>query len=352
MRTRCAAPGCDVRHLRLWSGLPTLLCLACSAAPPPAPRGSLLYVSEVTGSPVVHHVGADGTHDVAIDACPAVAYPGPADPRGELVLVLCASGPTEVAHMEQLRVVPLAGGPAVDLGPAARTVRNPVWSPDGARVVFESDVASFRDLYRVNRDGTGLTRLTDSPAGNYEPSFDPEGARLAFVSSRDGNAEVYTMAVDGSAVERRTTEAADDMRPAWSPDGKTLAFLSMRGGTQRVWRADLAGGEARPLLPAGTESHADLAWAPDSSALAVTVLAGPKVKRVDVVRLDGTVESSFGAPDQVSWADWSPDGAWLALSVDGPDGVDIVLATRDGKTRRRLTTAPGADWLPRWMPLR
>jgi Tol biopolymer transport system component len=330
----------------------SLSALSCASAPPvvPAPTGALLYAADGEGGdPTVHRVNADGRQDAALTVCRSAGFPGPADPRGELALVVCASGMAEVAHLEQLRVVPLAGGPAIDLGPPARTVRNPTWAPDGGWIVFESDVASFRDLYRVSRDGAELKRLTDEPAGNFEPSVDPTGSRLAFISSRDGNAEVYTSGVDGGELVRVTNDPADDMRPAWSPDGKTLAFLSMRGGAQRVWRVGADGVDPKPLVAAGVEVHTELAWAPDGSAIAVTVAPGPKQTRVDVVRLDGTVEASFGAPDKVSYPAWSADSAWLALSVDGSDGADVVIATRDGKTRKRVTTAKGADWLPRWL---
>lgn len=327
-----------------------LLSTACSWSTTPEPRGALLYVSERTGNPVVHRMRADGSGDEALTVCPAGGFPGPADPRGEAALIICSVGEVEAEHAEQLRLVPLGGGAPIDLGPPARMVRNPAWTRDGSAIAYESDHQSFRDLYRVGRDGQGLERLTDHPAGNYEPSFDPAARQIVFVSSRDGNAEVYTMGADGSTPARRTVADGDDMRPLWSPDGKHIAFLSMRDGGKRLWVMNADGSEQRAVLPPGPEVHEDLLWAPDSSALAVTVLSGPGQVAVQVIRPDGTLERTFGAPDKVSFPDWSPDSQWLALSVDGADGAEVVLASRDGSARRRLTSAQGADWLPRWLP--
>jgi hypothetical protein len=44
------------------------------------------------------------------------------------------------------------------------------------------------------------------------------GARIAFHSKRDGNYEIYVMNTDGSGVVRITDHPADDYNPSWFPD--------------------------------------------------------------------------------------------------------------------------------------
>src|SRR5437764_10457906 len=57
---------------------------------------------------------------------------------------------------------------------AARDVDyDPVWSPDAASIVFTSDRDGSADLYRVKPDGSGLERLTDSPAYDDQAAFSP-----------------------------------------------------------------------------------------------------------------------------------------------------------------------------------
>lgn len=59
---------------------------------------------------------------------------------------------------------------------------DPVWSPDGASIVFTSDREGSADLFRVKPDGTGLERLTDDPAYDDQAAFSPDGKQLAFGS--------------------------------------------------------------------------------------------------------------------------------------------------------------------------
>jgi len=40
----------------------------------------------------------------------------------------------------------------------------PAWSPDGTRIAFESYLDGKSEVYVVNSDGSGLARLTKSPA--------------------------------------------------------------------------------------------------------------------------------------------------------------------------------------------
>ncbi|MCH8993458.1 MAG: PD40 domain-containing protein, partial [Chloroflexi bacterium] len=71
--------------------------------------------------------------------------------------------------------------------------------------------------------GEGVT-ATDKIAGSLDR---PEvTGRIAFASDRDGNSEVYIVNADGSGLTRLTDNLADDSQPTWSPDGTHIAFLS------------------------------------------------------------------------------------------------------------------------------
>ena len=61
-----------------------------------------------------------------------------------------------------------------------------------------------REIYVIELDGTGLTRLTNHPAADPAPAWSPDGTRIAFASNRDGNDEIYLMNADGSNSIRLT----------------------------------------------------------------------------------------------------------------------------------------------------
>lgn len=67
--------------------------------------------------------------------------------------------------------------------------RAPVWSPDGKRLAFESDRGNAQGHYAVfliNRDGSGLTQITDFPLDATHPVFSPDGKHLVMAYGTPG----------------------------------------------------------------------------------------------------------------------------------------------------------------------
>ena len=73
----------------------------------------------------------------------------------------------------------------------------------------------------MNADGSGQTQLTSTPNFSENPNWSPDGRRIVFDSDRaeKGNLDIYSMKADGSDVQQLTDSPALDAVPAWSPDG-------------------------------------------------------------------------------------------------------------------------------------
>jgi dipeptidyl aminopeptidase/acylaminoacyl peptidase len=84
------------------------------------------------------------------------------------------------------------------------------------RIAFDN----FDDVWTIDVDATDLTRLTHSPAPDFDPSWSPDGTQIAFRSERTGEPEVWLMNSDGTGPRR----LAAGLSPAWSPDGALIAF--------------------------------------------------------------------------------------------------------------------------------
>ncbi|HEY4953306.1 MAG TPA: hypothetical protein VII02_00325, partial [Gemmatimonadaceae bacterium] len=80
------------------------------------------------------------------------------------------------------------------------------------------------DIYTVNRDGTGLHRLTHYDVYTAEGVLSPDGRRIVFTSLKDGDLDIYTMNVDGTDVRRLTNTPGYDGGAWWSPDGKQIVY--------------------------------------------------------------------------------------------------------------------------------
>lgn len=106
-------------------------------------------------------------------------------------------------------------------------------SPDGSRVVFTREEGGNYDLWMQNMDGSDLTQLTNTPAGEYEAAFSPDGSKLAYISNNDSNGNVrqtsvYMMELSSGKSTRLTFNAkVSDGGPAWK-DEHTVVFHSNR----------------------------------------------------------------------------------------------------------------------------
>jgi TolB protein len=164
-----------------------------------------------------------------------------------------------------------------DLGGRARTIAggngvyiSPIFTPDGANVVYGHGVDDGVDLYIAPVSGGGGRRLSvGRGSDNVSPSFSPDGRRIAFMSGRAGHPEIYTMDADGTNVDLLTPldvgESAYRASPDWSPDGRLVAFQSRIGGQFQLLTVNLRDRGLKQLTSDG--SNDDPSWAPDGRHL-------------------------------------------------------------------------------------
>jgi TolB protein len=72
------------------------------------------------------------------------------------------------------------------------------------------------NIYRMNADGFGQTRLTDQPGPNFDPSWSAEGKKIAFSNATDFGvrSDVWTMNADCSNETNIIQNPSDDGSPA------------------------------------------------------------------------------------------------------------------------------------------
>lgn len=136
---------------------------------------------------------------------------------------------------------------------------SPAWSPDGRQIVFVSDRLGKPQIFIMNADGTGVRRLTTSGGYNVSPRWSPKGDRIVY-SRQEGGFQIYAINPDGSGDTRLTDEGSNE-HPRWSPDGRFITFTSTRGGGEGIYvmRAD-GSGQTRVSRGKGKDSHP--AWSP------------------------------------------------------------------------------------------
>jgi serine/threonine-protein kinase len=131
-------------------------------------------------------------------------------------------------HASQRRLVWVnRNGAELPLAAPAHAYRGPRLSPDGRRVavaIEEQETQTW--LYDLSRET--LTRLTFDGIANYNPVWTPDGKRIAFQSSKEGQLNLFWQLVDGSGgLERLITSEYNNAPNSWSPDGQLLAFIQI-----------------------------------------------------------------------------------------------------------------------------
>ena len=141
----------------------------------------------------------------------------------------------------------------------------PIWSPNGSKIVFKSNVNSKPGIYVVNSDGSNriqVATLLNNDASIY--TWSPDGKRIAFVSRREGKFNIYVVMADGSSEVRLTDNTSDNHYPFWSPDGSKIVFGSNRAGNWRIYTMNADGAHQTHLTNNDTGNYGSPIWLPGS----------------------------------------------------------------------------------------
>jgi len=218
------------------------ICHDLSEGDPPQPPANAFGYLDENGKPKVR-VDIKGKSDYDADFC----YTMPPDPHWGLRVVNIANG-----SYEDLDGGTYAFRPAWDPAQPWRIVSDgghgllatdvnqkshqklsenvddgsPVFSPDGQFIALSAGQpgggSQGHDIYRLNADGSGRLRLTDTPLwaavqpdqhhawNNVAPAWSPDGSQIAFLTDRTGRWEVWVMNPDGSNPHAMFSQAVND----------------------------------------------------------------------------------------------------------------------------------------------
>ena len=137
--------------------------------------------------------------------------------------------------------------------------RKSSWSPDSKSIVFESKRDGNWEIYTVGIDGENLTRITENDKTDRNADWSSGG--IIFESQRDGDWEIYKSDPDGNNQVNLTNDPKSDQKPIWSPKGRRILFESKRDGKREIYFM-LADGTALKNLSNDPENDTDARWNP------------------------------------------------------------------------------------------
>lgn len=244
----------------------------------------------------------------------------------------------------------------------------PTWSPDGERLVFISpcrnNVEGYpgSSLFIINADGSNLSPLPSSPAGDYDPDWSPDGSKLVFTSLRDSNrAQIFTLDFGTTVATNLSNSFSTDFNPTWSPDGEFIAINTTRSGFTQIWYMGANGDPIDIFSRSDKFKNIDPVWSPDGSLILFVQLAtsGSDIRPHLVVAQwnDGGQNRGFTefrvttSISSMRDPNYSPDGAWIVYSSN-PEGAnhDIYIMRSNGSGTQRITFDEALDFDPVWRP--
>ena len=235
-------------------------------------------------------------------------------------------------------------------------------------IVFTSERDDQRELYLIQPDGRGLTRLTEHESVDSDPAFSPDRTMVAFRSRRDGSSDIFIMPADGSTEPVNifpdpADSFEDEFQPKWHPDGLQLAVFTDRFLPPMGSCRAQAGVHHLAFIPLDAErptidhfndlagEQESLTWSPDGSSLAFgSICTGNHVQIQRWNAASGQV-SALTAPEfGAAGPDYSPNGRFLAFAAsrDGPSDI-FILDLQTGELRN-LTQSQTKDRQPSWSP--
>jgi Tol biopolymer transport system component len=142
----------------------------------------------------------------------------------------------------------------------------PVWSADGARIVFASNRTGDWEIYAVPAGGGSANRLLARKGNQFPLSFARDGTLLFNERSagRTG-ADLWTLATDGTVAPFLVDQPASKVGGQFSPDGRAVAYLSDDTGRDEIyirpfgWKGD--------AVQVSTDGGTAPRWSPDGKEL-------------------------------------------------------------------------------------
>jgi TolB protein len=241
---------------------------------------------------------------------------------------------------------------------------DPTWYPDRAHVLFVKVWPGGNALYRMNADGTNPL-LVDSFPGQYcsSPRVSHDGLGIVCAVGADSlHTDIWLLSSDGSnAINITNTPGIPEHCPDWSPDDGHIVFARPAAYEPpappygwRIYTMASTGADTLKLAETGN-GMVEPRWSPDGKSIVFVNLgrdphANSGLSYIYVMSASGgnlrpVTPLTDGSRYEPTW---SPDGLKVGYRMDVATGSDIFTIGVDGQGDKNITNSNGIDLRPEW----
>lgn len=246
----------------------------------------------------------------------------------------------------------------------------PVWSPDGTRIAIMSKANKKYQIYIVNYDGTNLRPLGSNFDDSIQsPIWSPDGQKIAFFVGQSDSSfptlntgtDIYVINADGTGLTRLTDDLdIDPMGITWSPDSRRIAYVSSKSETGRTSYLSVINIDGTDKVNL-TEDKGGISpfspmWSPNAEKIIFSSIGKDEIDSISgsiyTIGSDGTnltrlTDESFSA----MFPSLSPNGERIVFwsSTNYQEG-ELYVMDVDGSNLKQLSdTLPIYSIFPKWI---
>jgi len=251
----------------------------------------------------------------------------------------------------QITALDRTGKPLQSL-PSPLTIKDPALSRDGRLVAFSAPggSASGDDIWLLDWANGNRRRVTLQASNEYNPVWSPDGRRLVFASDRGGGMNLYQKDLATGAEELILKDAAEMYPTDWSRDGQFVVFEKRQSpaGARDVWVLPMSGDRRAFAIAASEADERQGQLSPDDRWVAYTSKESGRWRvYVRPLRAPGVWQVS---PEDGVQPVWSPDGKELFYLTGDRNVMSVSIAAGqrfDFGAPKRLFASPAANMHPR-----
>ena len=197
------------------------------------------------------------------------------------------------------------------------------------------------------------TCLTNNDSDDRYASYSPNGDKIIFESNRDGHWEIYLMDFDGKNQKRITNGAGNNRRPGWHPNGKKILFESDESGSNELYTLKLANGKRRKITSFKDKGKPVFgSFSPDGKSVALSLAETENRSNIVVINRRGKIIRQITQNEfRNTYPKWSNKGESILYfsrkETDNQDDEIYCVRVEDG-TEARLTNWPKHNFCPAW----